>query len=182
MKLEDILSSSFLSEHDIASLEKYKQEETKKEKAYSLILKNKYIGEYSINEFGKPVSDKTYFNISHSKGIVVFIEDTEPIGIDIEVIRPVKDNLVDYIASNEEKEYIKNETNFYEIWTNKESLTKCVGTGIKDKIKEIPSLPLNGVKEYRGKKYISRIIIYKDYVISVTRESAEPFDIIIEEK
>ena len=183
ISIENILSSSFLFDIDLSNLRRFKVEETKKEKAVSLIFKNKYVGDYCLNEFGKPLSETTCFNISHSKGAVVFVKDNLPIGIDIEKIRPAEDNLIDYISSNEEKRYIKNEINFYEIWTNKESLTKAIGTGIRTKIKEIPGLPINGVKEYEGKKYYCQTVKYKDYIITVTREGLEPFEIdIMEEK
>lgn len=182
LSLEDLLSSSFLSEENIMELSRYKLEETKKEKAVSLILKNKYIGEYSLNENGKPISKDCYFNISHSKGYVVFIKDDVPIGVDIEKIRPVEDDLKEYISSKEEKEYIKDEKSFYEIWTNKESLTKCIGTGIKEKIKDIPSIPINDVKSYKNKKYRSKTIKYLDSVICVTRENESPFEIKIQEE
>lgn len=179
---EKLFSSIFLFDSDLNELSRYKLEETKKEKAASLILKNKYVGEYSIDEFGKPISKNCYFNISHSKGLVVFIKDTVPVGVDIEKIRPVEDDLKNYISSEKEKEYLKSDLAFYEIWTNKESLTKCVGTGIKEKIKDIPALPLNNKKIYKNKIYQSKTITYKDVVISVTRESELPFEIEIQEE
>lgn len=182
LSLEDLLSSLFLSEENITELSRYKLEETKKEKAVSLILKNKYIGEYSLNKNGKPISKDCFFNISHSKGYVVFIKDDVPIGVDIEKIRPVEDDLKEYISSKEEKKYIKDEKSFYEVWTNKESLTKCIGTGIKEKIKDIPSIPINNVKSYKNKKYRSKTIKYLDLVISITRENESPFEINIKEE
>ena len=181
MTLESILSSSFLSDDDITSLNRYKVEEVKKEKAYSLIFKNQYIKDYKIDEYGKPYSQNCFFNISHSKGAVIFIKDNLSIGIDMEKVRPVEEDLVDYISSNEEREYIVNDINFYEIWTNKESLMKNVGIGLKDKIKETPALPINGVKEFNGKKFYTRTIKYQDYIISITRESEEPFEVEIKE-
>lgn len=180
--LESLLSSSFLNDKDINEISRFKLEETKKEKAVSFILKNKYIGEYQVNEFGKPISEKRYFNISHSKGAVVYIQDEIPIGIDIEKIRPMKDDMTDFISSKEEKEFIKSDQSFFEVWTNKESLTKCLGTGIKNKISEIPSIPINGVKEYQNKKFYSRTIKYQDHVICVTRENEKPFYIEIKEE
>ncbi len=179
---EKLFCSSFLSDSDLLNLSRFKIEETKKEKACSQIFKNKYIGEYNVNEFGKPVSENIYFNISHSKGAVVFVKDNLPIGIDIEKIRPVEDNLIDYISSFKEKGYIKNDINFFEVWTSKESLTKAIGTGIKGKIKDIPALPLTGFKEYENKRFYGKIIQYKDHVISISRESEEPFNVEIEEE
>ncbi len=180
--LESLLLSTFLSDENIKELSRYKLEETKKEKAVSMILKNKYIGEYYLNESGKPLSKSCFFNISHSKGYVVFIKDDVPIGVDIEKIRPVEDDLINYISSSEEKKYITSDQKFYEIWTNKESLTKCLGTGIKEKIKDIPSLPLNNTKIYKEKTYRSITIKYLDSLITVSRESIEPFEIKIQEE
>ena len=182
VSIDILLSSSFLSEKDLAFLERFKIEEVKKEKACSLIFKNKYVGQYHLNEFGKPLSESCYFNISHSKGVVVFIKDHVPIGIDIEQIRSAGQAMIDYISSDEEKEHIKEDSNFYEIWTNKESLTKAIGTGIKGKIKDIPGIPINGLKTYQEKHYYSVTKKFKDFIISVTRENDEPFDIDIEEE
>ncbi len=180
--LESLLSSKYLSLENKKEISRFLLEETKKEKAASFILKNKYIGEYHLNEFNKPISDKYEFNISHSKGVVVFIKDNTPIGIDIEKIREVETDLIDYISNDEEKEYITNKEKFYEIWTNKESLVKCIGTGIVDKIKEIPSLPLNSKKEYKNKTFYSKTIKYLDYIISISRQENKPFDIKIVEE
>ena len=180
--LESLLSSCFLSERNLNELSRFKLEETKKEKAASLILKNKYVGEYQVNEFGKPISEKCYFNISHCKGVVVFVKDDFPIGIDIEIIRHIEDDLRDYISSKEEKVFIQDDEQFFKIWTNKESLTKCLGTGIKNKISEIPALPITGIKTYQNKTLYSRTIKYQDYVLSITRDNKEPFEIIIQEE
>lgn len=179
--LETLLVSSFLSDSDLNSLARFKVEEVRKEKACSLIFKNRFVGEYHLNEFGKPLSDNCYFNISHSKGVVVFVKDRVPIGVDIEKIRPVENNLIDYISSNEEKDFIKNEVNFFEIWTNKESLTKNIGTGIRNKIKEIPGLPINAKKKYKDKVFYSKTVVYKEFVITISKENEEPFEIEIKE-
>ena len=180
--LNYLLESPFLSDSDISFLNKFKVEGVKKEKTCSLILKNKYVGEYRVDENGKPVSDHFYFNISHSDGAVVFIKDDYPIGIDIEKIRPVEDGLIDFISSKEERDYIKAPSDFFEIWTNKESLSKAIGTGIKEVIKEIPGLPIDGKKEYKGKTFHSKTIKYKEFIVSVNREKDEQFEINVKEE
>ena len=177
LDLEDILKSSYLTKKDLDYLSNIDYEETKKEKAASIIFKNKYIKEYHLNEYGKPLSDDIYFNISHSKGYVAFVKDSLPIGIDIEKIREVEQRLIGYISNDSEKEYIKDDKSFFEIWTNKESLSKAIGVGVFTNIKDIPSLPLNGEKHYDGRDYFSNTIQYKDLIISVTRESKEEFEI-----
>lgn len=177
--IDDLLSLPCLKDEDFKIFEKYKDIEKKKEKIVSTYFKNKYIGEYFFSNEGKPLSKKIYFNISHSRGVVVFVMDESPIGIDIEKVRDVNDNLKNYISSQEEKEYIGDNKSFFEIWTSKESLVKCIGTGIKEKPNKIPSLPINGKKIYNGKTYFSKVVEYQGYVISVTIENSGDFDLSI---
>lgn len=182
ISLDILLNSSYLSDKDIDSFAKYKHELTKKEKIVSTILKNKYIGDYYIDENGKPLSKDKYFNISHSHGLVTLVIDDVPIGIDIERIRSVDKDLIDYISNNEEKEYIHDEVSFYEIWTSKEALVKAEGKGIKQKPRLIPGLPLNNIRKYGDNNYYSKTLKYLDSVITVTRKKDEDFslDIIME--
>lgn len=177
--IDELLKSSFLTNKDLEVLSRYKDINAKKEKVASFILKNKYIGEYSLNECGKPISENCFFNIAHSHGVVVFVKDIVPIGIDIEKIRPIKQDLIEFISSFEEKEYIKDEKTFFEIWTSKEAISKAIGTGLKGDIKDIPSLPINCVKHYLNKDYFVKTILHDEYVISIARESDEEFEIII---
>lgn len=183
ISLDRLLNSVFLSDSNVETIRKFIPEETKKEKATSFILKNKYIRNYHLNDYQKPIADGVFFNVSHSNGVVVFVKDNSSIGIDIEKIREFNHKLMDYISSKEEKSYIKDEKTFFEIWTNKESLVKNIGTGIYGQIKSITSLPINGVKVFNNKKYYSKTIEYKNFIISVTRETEEEFEInIIEEE
>ena len=178
--LNVLLASKYISPLEKISFDKYQNEEVKKEKVASSILKNKYIGEYHIDEFGKPVSDSKYFNISHSHSVVVLIiDETTPIGIDIEKIRPVEDDLKNYISNESEKKYIHDPISFFEVWTNKEALVKAQGLGVKQKPSLIPGLPINGVREYQGNEYFNKTIRYNDYVISVSRKENIEFELTI---
>lgn len=181
--IDELLKSPYLSNKDKLSFEKYKIEETKKEKIVSTIFKNKYVGEYEINEHGKPISENKFFNVSHSHGYVVFALDNAPIGIDIEQIRSINQNLIDFVSNDEEKKYIHDDTSFFEIWTNKEALVKALGTGIKIRPNQIPALPLNSQRLYEGKTYFNKTIIFNGHVISVSSNSDVPFEIeMVQEK
>ena len=173
---EALLSSQYVKD----SFETYKDDETRKEKIASSILKNKYIGQYHLNEYGKPISEEKCFNISHSHGLVVLVIDTVDVGIDVEQIRPVDEKLKAYISNKEEKEYIKDDETFFEIWTNKEALVKAKGIGIKEKVKDIPSLPINGVRLYKNEQYINQTIRYLDYIITVSRKALDAPELEIE--
>ncbi len=173
----ELLSYTKISDEDLKTLDKFRVLEVKKEKLASLYFKRKYVGEFSINEDGKPVSKNLFFNISHSKGVVVIaISKEHEIGVDIEVIKSKDEDLVKYVSSEEEYKFIKTEFDFLSIWTNKESLVKCLGTGIKSDIKSIPALPLNGKKEFKGETYFSKITKVNDSIISITIKDKNDFD------
>ena len=107
------------------------------------ILENSYFQdleslEYIYNDFGKPfIKDSNlYFSLSHSNGIVALIVSKEEIGLDIELIKDVKDNLAKkimndieyntYQSLNKESKKIY----FFEVWTSKEAYIKKLGTSI----------------------------------------------------
>ena len=182
LSLECLLRSKYLSDAEKLSFGKYQNENVKKEKIASLILKNKYIGQYRLNEFGKPISDHKHFNISHSHGYIALVIDEVDVGLDIEKIREADSDLRNYISNDEEKKYIHDDTSFFEVWTNKEALVKATGNGINQKINTIPSLPLNSLRSYDNKTFFNKTIQYQNLVMSVSRNSEENFDLeVIEE-
>lgn len=173
----ELLSFANLNEEEIKSLEKFRVLEMKKEQLISLYFKKEFIGEYQQNEFGKPISNHMFFNISHSKGVAVLaIAKNHDIGVDIEVVKPKEEDVIKYISNEEEYNFIKTEFDFLAVWTNKESLVKCLGTGIKSNIKGIPALPLNGVKTYNGETYYSKNFKYNDAIISITLKDDSSFE------
>ena len=181
ININDILFSSFISESERKEFEKYQHIETRNEKIVSRYLKNKYIGEYYIGESGKPLSKDKHFNISHSHGVVVMVIDEVNVGVDVEIIKDYSEELKNYISSFEEKLYIKDRISFFEVWTNKEALLKAVGTGLRNKINEIPSLPINGKRVYQGVEYLNKTLVYNELIITVSRESVEEFEIKLNE-
>lgn len=172
--IDELLKQSSLSFDD----ESITNEVVLREKKTSFYLKNKYIGEYQISSSGKPISNNTHFNISHSHGVVVLaINDNHPVGVDIELIRDMEDNFKRYVCDDKEYELSKdNNEEFFKIWTNKESLLKCLGTGIKMKMNSVSSLPLEGKRVFENKEYYSHHTMYGKYIISITISDAE-FDI-----
>ena len=175
VSLDSLLNSKYISLLEKSSFDKYKNDEVKKEKIASAYLKNKYVGKYHLNELGKPISDNVYFNVSHSHYLVGLVIDNVPVGIDIEKIRPVDKKLSDYVSDELEKNYIHDDQSFYEIWTNKEALVKCVGTGIKMKMNTIPGLPINNKREYQGNIYFNKTIKHRDFIITISRQKDEDF-------
>ena len=133
-----------------------------------------------FNDTGKPFFEKgPYFNVSHSgKYIVMAVSDKE-IGVDIEECVAKDMSPLIRIFNEAEAKMIKEHADFYYLWCAKESLIKCIGSSIS-KIKEIPSLPLNGLKTFKGKDYQSKSFVYEKHIVSITRESKEDFEVKIE--
>ena len=175
--VESLFRGVYFTETERKEFEKYTNEIVRKERIISRYLKNKYIKDYYIDENGKPLSKDKYFNISHSHGVVVLVIDTVPVGVDVELIRKHDDKLASFISSSEEKEYIIDDESFFKVWTNKEALTKAFGLGIREDVKKIPALPIDSIKEYHGHTYRNKTIRYNDYIITISRESLEDFEI-----
>lgn len=99
---------------------------------------------FSAQEYGKPcIPDlpNAHFNISHSGRWVVCAFDSQPIGIDIEKMKPIsleiakrffsKTEYSDLLAKNKDEQTVY----FYHLWSMKESFIKQEGKGL--------SLPLD---------------------------------------
>ena len=133
-----------------------------------------------FNDMGKPFFENgPYFNISHSGKYIVMAVSNKEVGVDIE--ENVEKNMSSLIRifNEVEAKMIKEHADFYYLCCAKESLIKCIGSSISH-VKEIPSLPLNGLKTYKGKDYQSKTFVYEKHIVSITRESKEEFEIKME--
>ena len=162
-------------------LNKIKNNKNALQDAASLYLKKRFIGEYSLNEHDKPISDKVKFNISHSNDYVVLAISDVDVGVDIEKIRPFKPNMIDFVSTKEEKEAIVDEESFFKVWTAKEALLKCLGTGLSLPLKIVPALPFEGKKEFQKQLFYSKQMKIEDYVLTVTIASKSNFKIDLKE-
>ncbi len=90
-------------------------------------------------QYGKPYIKNPkgfYFNISHTKDIIVCGLSNSPIGVDIEKIKPIKKKIVENFFNLHEKVYVysdleKENERFTEIWTRKEAYVKWIGKGME---------------------------------------------------
>lgn len=89
----------------------------------------------TVNEFGKPIADNgLHFNISHSGDYVLFALSDKKIGCDIEKLHNIdSERLGRIVFCENEMAQIKNAADkqkcFFDLWTRKEGLLKCIGTG-----------------------------------------------------
>ena len=107
------------------------------------ILLNLHFGiteyEILIGEHGKPYLniDGIFFNISHSKGVVICVVATENVGVDIERIDKGMSTERMYMLANryftqaEFDEFARKDFDakcFFTLWPRKEAISKCLGT------------------------------------------------------
>lgn len=92
-----------------------------------------------------PSHPEIYFNISHSGNLAVCAVGESPLGVDIERVRPFKDNLLRKVLSYQEQEMFGNKKMseeerqklFFRLWTLKESFVKADGCGIRIPLGEV---------------------------------------------
>ena len=133
-----------------------------------------------FNDTGKPFFENgPFFNISHSGRYIVMAVSNKEVGVDIEENVERNMSALIRIFNEAEAKMIKEHADFYYLWCAKESLIKCIGSSIS-KVKEVPSLPLNGLKTFKGKDYQSKTFVYEKHIISITRESNEDFEVKME--
>lgn len=126
--------------------------------------------------YGKPNAKhlNVKFNISHSEEVVVCAISDKPVGIDVEMIRPIGTNILRKLCTDIDLKYILGSDRvsinipnnfddqqlhrFYEVWTAKEAYFKCIGTGIKN-LKSISMDELVGDRKmYQIENYIITIV------------------------
>lgn len=85
---------------------------------------------------GKPyfAGNPVYFSLSHTAGAVLCVLCSQPIGADIERLRPYSDRLVHRVLSPEEHRFwqasANKELTFFCLWTRKEAYLKWTGEGL----------------------------------------------------
>lgn len=144
----------YLSEYDAAG--RQKDRHTEHELGRSILrfgLEKNFGRNYEVgrDENGKPVlqgAQDIFFNISHTKGLVVCGISKRAIGVDTEYIRPFDRRLMRRVCTEDEIAYIyegsegKEDLNqqwerFFRLWTLKESYLKATGQGIAVPMREV---------------------------------------------
>lgn len=84
------------------------------------------------NDNGKWISDKCYFSISHSQGVVAVAVSTQNVGVDIEAVKRHKVGLESKILTQNEMQYLSGldptaaEEYVIRKWSEKESIFKTL--------------------------------------------------------
>lgn len=120
---------------------------------------------YGVN--GKPYiigHEDIHFNISHCRVAVACAVGEQPVGIDIETLRPFREALASRVLSESEMENVMKASNraeaFITLWTRKESFVKMTGEGLRT---DLRSLDLSNATFETRKT--------KDYIVTVCTQS-----------
>lgn len=154
--------------------------------------------EFSYGAYGKPALGTTFhgknlqFNLSHSNDKVIYIFNwDQPIGIDIEHARPMKDmddfalqcftpnecNFIHALSKDKKQE------SFFKLWTCKEAFLKANGSGLTVPINQVEvSLATDGSasvtsigddREQAGSWHLELFTPIKDYQAALAIEEYE---------
>ncbi|MGA1867131.1 MAG: 4'-phosphopantetheinyl transferase family protein [bacterium] len=131
------------------------------------------------DEWGAPLPcEGNYWSISHKPSCVAAVVASCTTGIDIEEIKERSASLFHYVVSEEEWEIIgqRDWTNFYRVWTAKESALKLAGIGIRGlsacrimQVIDDHHIRLN----YKEQMCEVAQCIYKNHVTSVIKNDCE---------
>ncbi len=135
---------------------------------------------FGLESKGKPYLENAEykFSVSHSgKYVAVAVNKSCDIGIDVEMIRPVRSAVARHILTRKDIEYVFNDDKipdgiinsrevlerFFKVWTYKEAFVKLTGEGITDNIKSFSFNEKNCCNE-----------IFEDYCLTVITKEKTP--------
>ena len=157
-------------------VERYRLIDDKKRCILAGLMTRHFLGNAEIlkNEYGKPfLSDGRFFNISHSGSYVLFALAESEIGCDIEQFHYVNavrtgktvfnDDEMTLILASADRLGI-----FFNFWTKKESLLKCIGEGFHRSAKSVDVC--SDIFADKGKSYFMKTWNFSDYTVSVCSE------------
>ena len=94
--------------------------------------------EYQYDSNGKPyIKGNLFVNLSHSGEMAICAISNQPVGCDVEIIKPAKLNLAKKYFTENENKLLENDadTMFCRIWSAKESFIKFTGLGFRQHLK-----------------------------------------------
>lgn len=143
----------------------------------SSLKSNAGINEASKDEKGVPVPCNGYYwSLSHKPDFAAAVVSREPVGIDLEKIRPCSASLFRKAAGDDEWALadMDRQLLFFRYWTSKEAVLKAAGTGLRDlaQCRVIKIVDQNHlVIGYQNAEWLIEHVRFKDHMASVVRNS-----------
>ena len=85
---------------------------------------------------GKPLikGDNLFFSLSHSCSIAICALSDKPVGVDVQIVKCIKNDVAKKYFTQSENDILNNSENkkdtFFRLWTAKEAYSKLTGDGI----------------------------------------------------
>lgn len=172
----DLEYSQLLDKERRERVERYRLVNDKKRCILAGLMTRRFLGNAEIlkNEYGKPfLSDGRFFNISHSGNYVLFALGESEVGCDIEQFHYVNavrtgrtvftDGEMNLLLADNDRLGA-----FFNLWTKKESLLKCIGEGFHRSAKSVDVC--SDIFKDKGKSYFMKTWNFSDYTVSVCSE------------
>ena len=163
----------YLSPQRLQKTLRYRMPDDQKRCIAGSVLLRYFLGDTAIldNGFGKPVAENgVCFNLSHSGGWVLLAVDDRDVGCDIESVCFVDAARMGKIVFTGREcrmvETAPDKTGvFFDLWTKKEALLKCMGKGFH---REAKSVEVCGDRFADGEiTYYMKTKRFADYTVSV---------------
>lgn len=184
--------TQFLSVDRLKKYESFRFQSDKNNCLYSYLLLKKEINSlcaipidqqiFRVNLYGKPYlstsNSRIFFNISHTSDCVICAISDGEVGVDIEKIRDIPEDIIDDVLSKREKNALASLSEvesdqrvqlFFSFWTQKEAYVKYTGKGISE--------GLNRIDTYSNLFYNCHTFFLDDYCISLYSNDVD-FEII----
>ena len=122
-------------------------------------------------EYGKPYLTEHpdyYFSLSHSGDYIAFVSDNYPIGVDIQKVDKLEEQIAKQFFTKNEYDYVLSHgiSGFYEVWTKKEAYVKLLGTGL--------SAPFSSFDVFDNMQVNFHTWIYPQHTLSLCCTSKVP--------
>lgn len=172
----DLEYAQLLNKERRERVERYRLVDDKKRCILAGLMTRRFLGNAEIlkNEYGKPfLSDGRFFNISHSGNYVLLALGKSEIGCDIEKFHYVNAVRTGKTVFNDDEMNLLLSSadrlgTFFNFWTKKESLLKCMGEGFHRCARSVDVC--SDIFEDNGKSYFMKTWNFSDYTVSVCSE------------